>query len=72
MRNAEKLTILCFKDVRFKHLFYVHLVGDSLRDDAEVNQARTLWALAGALRALASRPLWCYPRGFRKLGVLGW
>ena len=43
MRNPEKLTILCFRDVCFKHLFYVHLVGGSLgdggslRDDAEVS-----------------------------------
>ena len=51
MKQPEKLTILSFKDACFKYLLYAHLVwsslGDGLRDDAEVSEARTLSALAG-------------------------
>lgn len=67
MKNPEKLTILFFKDVYFKYLFYAHLVwsslGDGLRYDSEVSEVRTLSALAGVLRALSSRPFWYYPQG---------
>ena len=75
MKHPEKRTILPFKDVCFKYLFYAHLVwsslGDGLRYDSEVSEARPLSALAGVLRALYSRPVWCCPRGAVGRGALG-
>lgn len=64
MKNPEKLTILSFKDVYFKYLFYAHLVwsslGDGLRYDSEVSEARTLspgWCSEGSvLQALLVLP----------------
>lgn len=67
MKNPEKLTILSFKDACFKYLFYAHLVrsslGDGLRDDAEVSEARTLSALAGCSEGAGFQALLVLPGG---------
>lgn len=75
MKNPEKLTILSFKDACFKYLFYAHLVrsslGDGLRDDAEVSEARTLSALAGCSEGAGFQALLVLPGGqLRRRGCL--